>query len=92
VIKETFEQCKKDGQVGEKFLYRLREAAPPDLYKQLLADVTSTNNKSVNVEDLPSTWRCNVNTRRPRKRKAEESISDPTERIDKYSLSQAKNR
>jgi hypothetical protein len=62
VINETFYQCKKDGQVGERFLFRLREAAPADLYKQLLSEVIvkKGKNKDLTVNDLPPSWTCNV--------------------------------
>lgn len=60
VIKETFHQCKEDGQVGEMFLSMLREAAPEDLYKDLLSEVVGEYKDFVKVDDLPQSWRCNV--------------------------------
>eukprot|EP00539_Tryblionella_compressa_P020584 CAMPEP_0178870102 /NCGR_PEP_ID=MMETSP0747-20121128/6895_1 /TAXON_ID=913974 /ORGANISM="Nitzschia punctata, Strain CCMP561" /LENGTH=924 /DNA_ID=CAMNT_0020537195 /DNA_START=89 /DNA_END=2863 /DNA_ORIENTATION=+ len=60
VIKETFYQCKDDGQVGERFLFRLREAAPEDLYTELLSEVVTSDKDSVSVGDLPPSWYCNV--------------------------------
>ena len=60
VIEETFHQCKEDGQVGEMFLSGLREAAPQDLYKDLLSEVVVKNKDCVEVGDLPHSWRCNV--------------------------------
>ena len=36
VIEETFKQCCQDGQVGEMVLNYLRQAAPADLYQELL--------------------------------------------------------
>lgn len=59
VIEETFHQCKEDGQVGEMFLSRLKEAAPKDLYTSLLSEVV-TDRDFVKVDDLPQSWRCNV--------------------------------
>ncbi|CAJ1932727.1 unnamed protein product [Cylindrotheca closterium] len=38
VIRATFKQCCEDGQVGETFLEHLKNAAPPDLYMQLLSE------------------------------------------------------
>lgn len=59
VIEETFQQCCKDGQVGEMFLTHLKNAAPKDLYRELLA--TSGDDATViNVENLPPEWRCNI--------------------------------
>jgi hypothetical protein len=65
VIEETFQQCCKDGQVGEMFLTHLKSAAPEDLYKELLAEVsfseeTGDGSTTVNVENLPPEWRCNI--------------------------------
>jgi hypothetical protein len=62
VIKETFYQCKADGQIGQKFLFRLRTAAPADLYEELLSEVIVQMGKScdVTVNDLPPSWTCNV--------------------------------
>lgn len=60
IIKSTFHQCKEDGQIGEMFLSRLREAAPQDLYEDLLSEVLLTNRDEVKVDDLPQSWRCNV--------------------------------
>ena len=62
VIQETFRQCKDDGQVGKMFLSELREAAPKDLYTNLLSDVALKNKDFVEVDDLPHSWRCNVRT------------------------------
>ena len=59
VIEEAFRQCCKDGQVGEMVLYHLRDAAPDDLYWQLLSEVPSTT-ETINIEDLPPEWRRNV--------------------------------
>mmetsp|Transcript_26677 Transcript_26677/g.62360 ORF Transcript_26677/g.62360 Transcript_26677/m.62360 type:complete len:303 (+) Transcript_26677:1-909(+) len=63
IIENTFHQCKEDGQVGEMFLSRLREAAPEDLYRDLLSDVVASNKDEVTLDDLPQSWRCNVVTR-----------------------------
>ena len=60
VIEETFELCKKDGQIGDKFLFRLREAAPVDLYKKLLSEVLTGGKDFVTVDDLPPSWTCNA--------------------------------
>ncbi|KAG7342139.1 PPR: pentatricopeptide repeat domain containing protein [Nitzschia inconspicua] len=69
VIEETFEQCKRDGQVGEKFLYRLREAAPDDLYKQLLSEVVVSEKSDISVADLPPSWSSNLRNNRSRMRR-----------------------
>lgn len=62
VIEDAFQQCCKDGQVGEMVLYQLRDAAPEDLYHQLLSEVLITDEQkvNVNVNDLPPEWRRNV--------------------------------
>ena len=60
VIQDTFHQCKEDGQIGEMFLSGLREAAPKDLYTDLLSEVVVNDKELVEVDDLPHSWRCNV--------------------------------
>jgi hypothetical protein len=60
VIEDAFQQCCKDGQVGELVLYHLRDAAPEDLYHQLLPEVLSRDEQKINVNDLPPEWRRNV--------------------------------
>mmetsp|Transcript_90360 Transcript_90360/g.260513 ORF Transcript_90360/g.260513 Transcript_90360/m.260513 type:complete len:876 (-) Transcript_90360:45-2672(-) len=64
VIEEAFQQCCKDGQVGEMVLYHLRDAAPEDLFSELLREVLGTegsiNIDTINIEDLPPEWRRNV--------------------------------
>ncbi|VEU36178.1 unnamed protein product [Pseudo-nitzschia multistriata] len=60
IIENTFEECKEDGQIGDMFLSRLREAAPKDLYEDLLSEVIVANRDEVKVDDLPQSWRCNV--------------------------------
>lgn len=60
VIEDAFQQCCKDGQVGEMVLYHLRDAAPEDLYQQLLSEVLSTDEETIKVNDLPPEWRRNV--------------------------------
>ena len=60
VIQETFHQCKEDGQIGEMFLSGRREAAPKDLYTDLLSEVVVNDKELVEVDDLPHSWRCNV--------------------------------
>jgi hypothetical protein len=69
VIVETFEHCKRDGQIGEKFLYRLREAAPPDLYKELLSEFVVSEKDDVSVTDLPPSWSSNLRNNGSRLRK-----------------------
>jgi hypothetical protein len=81
VIKETFEQCKRDGQIGEKFLYRLREAAPEDLYKDLLSEGIVSWKNEVNVADLPLSWSSKVKARGPRIQKRDKpALTDRIER------------
>ena len=75
VIEKAFQQCCRDGQVGEMVLAHLRDAAPKDLYYELLegailepiaddkplaAAVDSATFREVTVHDLPPEWRCNV--------------------------------
>jgi hypothetical protein len=59
VIGNAFKQCCKDGQVGEMVLEHLRDAAPADLYEELLGKAGGSV-WSITVDDLPIEWRCNV--------------------------------
>jgi len=63
VVEPVFIQCCEDGQVGEMVLTHLRDAAPKDLYRELLKDVTASGEK-VAVQDLPREWRRNVQEHR----------------------------
>ena len=68
IIKEAFQQCCKDGQVGEMVLTHLRSAAPPDLYHELVVkgaklSLSRLSTRRVTVDDLPETWRSNVRER-----------------------------
>lgn len=58
IIIEAFQQCCKDGQVGEMVLTHLRSAAPEDLFHELVGST-----RRVTVDDLPQTWRSNVRER-----------------------------
>lgn len=63
VVEPVFQQCCKDGQVGDMVLKHLRNAAPKDLYRELLKGVAASGAK-VKVEDLPLEWRRNVKEHR----------------------------
>lgn len=69
VLKKVFDQCCKDGQVGEMVLTHLRKAAPPDLFQELLA-VADSKTGTISVRDLPLEWRCNLYRERKRKERA----------------------
>jgi hypothetical protein len=62
VIREAFQQCCKDGQVGDMVLACLRDAAPSDLYDELVikaAQLGSTDGVSprrVTTSMLPADW------------------------------------
>jgi len=60
VIRKTFLQACTDGQVGEMVLTQLRDAAPDDLYNELLAGIDDDQHSKVKVEDLPMAWRKNL--------------------------------
>lgn len=65
VIREAFQQCCKDGQVGDMVLDCLRDAAPSDLYDELVikAAQLGPSDKSprrVTTRMLPAEWSRNV--------------------------------
>lgn len=65
VVEPLFRNCTKDGLVTLAFLTYLRDAAPEELYKELLGGVT------VEIEqDLPRAWTKNVPRRGRRSRSA----------------------
>jgi hypothetical protein len=57
IIERAFQQCCRDGQVGEMVLNDLRKALPSGLYEEVLA---IRSGKRISVDDLPLEWRCNV--------------------------------
>lgn len=80
VIERAFQQCCKDGQVGEMVLNHLRRAAPPDLYEELLADFIVSGAR-LSVDDLPAEWRCNVKDKdkwriKPRSRRTSRTLQN----------------
>jgi len=64
VIAPVFLQACKDGQVDNMVLAELRDAAPGDLYRELLAGVSSSRGNQITKRDLPHEWTCNVETSR----------------------------
>lgn len=69
IIAEAFQQCCKDGQVGEMVLANLRNAAPRELYHELVVEGanlsrTRISSRRVTVDDLPEAWRSNVRDER----------------------------
>lgn len=62
VIERAFRQCCEDGQVGEMVLAYLRQAAPRELYRELIP-ASSSSRSGVNLHDLPPEWRCNARDR-----------------------------
>lgn len=64
VIAPVFLQACKDGQVDDFVLAELQEAAPEDLYRELLSGISSSRGTKITKRDLPLEWTCNVETRR----------------------------
>lgn len=75
VIEEAFQHACKDGQVGEMVLYHLRDAAPEDLYNELLSEVMRTE-ETIQIDDLPPEWRRNVFLSRSERTSGRRSKSD----------------
>lgn len=63
IVEPVFQQCCEDGQVGEMVLTHLRDAAPEDLYRDLLNGAVTARGK-VKMQDLPFEWRRNVQEQR----------------------------
>lgn len=64
IVEPVFRQCCEDGQVGEMVLAHLWNAAPKDLYRELLKDVVPSGGGKIKVRDLPREWRRNVQEHR----------------------------
>jgi hypothetical protein len=62
VIRRTFDECKRDGQVGNAVLQRLRTHFP-ELYHTLLTEHRQGTGE-LQSNDLPKEWRCNVSGER----------------------------
>jgi hypothetical protein len=74
IMKRVFEQCCRDGQVGEMVL----NYTPRDLREELLSDYMRSDGR-VSLQDLPVEWRCNVDDKS--KWKAKGQFSRGKERI-----------
>lgn len=65
-IREVFEQCSKDGQVSFGVCFQLRQAAPLDLYRELIpSNAIDESNGHFIIERMPRDWRINVKEKRP---------------------------
>jgi len=62
LVRQTFEQCCSDGQLGEYVLRQLR--AVPGMYYSLLREYMVDDSGEVLYQDLPLSWTCNVKDRR----------------------------
>ena len=65
-IREVFDQCCKDGQVSFGVCFQLRQAAPVDLYRELIpTDSIDESNGHFLIDRMPSEWKRNVREKRP---------------------------
>lgn len=69
-IREVFEECCKDGQVSFGVCFQLRQAAPVDLYRELIPQkAMDLSNGHFNMDFMPKSWRRNVRERKRRIKK-----------------------
>lgn len=63
-IRDVFEKCCSDGQVSFGVLFQLRQAAPIELYRDLIPieAIDATNDHFI-LEKIPSSWNRNVKER-----------------------------
>ena len=67
IVEPVILQCRRDGCVGELVLKQLQNAAPEQLYQNLLDDVVDRDKMTlIKFSDLPEEWRCNVREKRGR--------------------------
>jgi hypothetical protein len=65
-IREVFDQCCKGGQVSFGVCFQLRQAAPLDLYRELIpTDAIDESNGHFIIDSMPYRWRKNVKEKRP---------------------------
>ena len=66
-IKEVFEECCKDGQVSFGVCFQLRQAAPVDLYRELIPqEAMNLSNGHFNMDFMPTAWSRNMKERKRR--------------------------
>jgi hypothetical protein len=61
-VRQIFRHAVQSGRVGDMVLSRLREAAPPDIFRELM--------QGHHKKHLPPSWTCNVNANGNRRKKA----------------------
>jgi hypothetical protein len=60
-VRRVFQDAAKTGCVGDMVLGRMREAASPDIFKELM--------QGIDKRHLPQSWTCNVDQASDRRRK-----------------------
>lgn len=67
ILRDTWEQCIKDGQVGQATLTQFKRATPRDLFQELVLDHIHGSKRSsyhddtdVSIKDIPRKWKRNV--------------------------------
>jgi hypothetical protein len=61
-VRRVFQDAARTGCVGDMVLGRMREAATPDVFKELM--------KGIDKRQLPQSWTCNVDQASDRRRKS----------------------
>ena len=88
VVRRTFDECKRDGQVGDAVLQRLRSHFP-ELYSELLAEyIEKYDHAEFQSKDLPKQWRCNVSGER---KMPSQTKRDENAKVGRSSISKLKS-
>lgn len=58
LIRAVFQQCATEGQVGRLVLQNI----PKELFPELLPNVLMKNQETIDLDDIPKDWSCNVQT------------------------------
>lgn len=88
VVRRTFDECKRDGQVGDAVLQRLRTHFP-ELYSELLAEyIEKYDHAEFQSKDLPKQWRCNVSGER---KMLSQTKRDENAKVERSSISKLKS-
>ena len=88
VVRRTFDECRRDGQVGDAVLQRMRTHFP-ELYSELLAEyIKKYDYADFQSKHLPKEWRCNVSGER---QMSPQTKRDKSAKVERNSIAKLKS-